>query len=418
MIPTRHPLFPRAACAVLAGSFALSAAITAAPVAPAPPASKQPVVDEYQGVKVTDDYRWLEKPDDPAVKTWVAAQNARTRAYFDGLHDHDAIAGRLKEIIIKLTSYYRAVESRPGRLFAMKFAPPKQQPLLVALKSADDLGSEKVILDPNELEPKGQTTVDWFVPSPDGKLLAVSISQGGSEDGTLFFYDVETGARLPDHIPRVQYPTGGGSVAWRADGKGVYYTRYPSPGERPEGDLHFFQQVYSHTLGAPEKDDAYVIGKDFPRIAEIKLQAAPDGAPGVLAAVNNGDGGETGYFLLATPDGAWQTVADYKDGIKEAAFGKGGSGALPAVDPRRPARENPARALRRRSSGGREERRRHRARKPRFDHRDLRRGPLPSLRQRPDRRTVAPALLGSRRQKQPGHPAATGFGHCRRAHAR
>ena len=308
---------------MLAGAFAFSVALAAVPVAPAPPASQQPVVDEYQGVKVTDNYRWLEKPDDPNVKPWVAAENKRTRAYFDALGDHDILAKQLKDIIVNIVSSYRGLESRPGRLFAMKHVGTKQQPLLVVLKSATDPASEKVVLDPNELEPKGQTTVDWFVPSPDGRLLAVSLSQGGSEDGTLFFYDAETGARLPDHIPRVQYPTGGGSAAWRADGRGVYYTRYPSPGEKPEADLHFYQQVYFHALGAPEKDDAYVIGKDFPRIAETALQAAPDGGPGILAAVNNGDGGETGYFLLATPDGPWQTIAGYKDGIKQAAFGHG-----------------------------------------------------------------------------------------------
>ena len=317
MIPTH-----RSVLAALAGALAWSATLSAAPVEPAPTANKQPVVDEYQGVKVTDDYRWLEKPDDPNVKSWVVAQNKRTRGYFDALGDHDALAGQLKDIIVKITTYYRGLESRPGRLFALKFAPPKQQPLLVALKSADDTASEKIVLDPNELEPKGQTTVDWFVPSPDGRTLAVSLSQGGSEDGTLYFYNAETGERLPDYIPRVQYPTGGGSAAWRADGKGIYYTRYPSPGERPEDDLHFYQQVYFHALGAPEKDDAYVIGKDFPRIAEIALQAAPEG-PGILAAVNNGDGGETGYFLLATLDGAWQPVAGYKDGIKQAAFALG-----------------------------------------------------------------------------------------------
>ena len=308
------------AFAGLAGPFA-----TAAPVAPAPPADKQPVVDEYQGVKVTDDYRWLETPGDPAVKAWVAAQNKRTRAYFDALPDHDTVAGQLRDILVKQSASYRGLESRSGRLFAMKFAPPKQQPLLVALRSADDLGSEKVILDPNDLEPKGQNTVDWFVPSPDGRLLAVSLSQGGSEDGTLFFYDAETGARLPDRLPRVQYPTGGGSVAWRADGKGVYYTRYPAPGERPESNLHFYQQVYFHALGAPEKDDAYVIGKDFPRVAEIALQAAPDGAPGILAAVSDGDGGDVGFFLLAATDGTWQAVAGYRDGVKQAAFGRGES---------------------------------------------------------------------------------------------
>ena len=50
---------------------------------PKPPDTpKRPATDEYHGVKVVDDYRWLEKWDYPAVKQWSAAQNARTRAYY------------------------------------------------------------------------------------------------------------------------------------------------------------------------------------------------------------------------------------------------------------------------------------------------------------------------------------------------
>ena len=62
------------------------------PSIPPPPATpKRPVTDEYQGVKVTDDYRWLENWDDPEVKQWSAAQNARSREYLDHLPARPAI---------------------------------------------------------------------------------------------------------------------------------------------------------------------------------------------------------------------------------------------------------------------------------------------------------------------------------------
>ena len=50
---------------------------------PALPTVRKPVFDEYQGVKVEDDYQWLEKDNDPAVKAWSDAQNRHTRAYLD-----------------------------------------------------------------------------------------------------------------------------------------------------------------------------------------------------------------------------------------------------------------------------------------------------------------------------------------------
>src|SRR5438046_8296230 len=190
-------------------------------IEPAPRTPKKPVSDEYYGTAVEDPYQWLEKDDDPEVKAWSNAQNERSRAYLDKLPDRAAIEKLLTEWYAKTSPSYSSIVSRPGILFAMKFQPPKQQPLLVTLASADDLKSEKVVLDPNVLDAKGTTAIDWFVPSADGKYVAMSLSKGGSEDGTLHFYEAATDKALPDIIAHVQYPTAGGSAAWNADGTGV-----------------------------------------------------------------------------------------------------------------------------------------------------------------------------------------------------
>jgi prolyl oligopeptidase len=285
---------------------------------------KKPVSTKYQGVIVEDPYQWLENDDAPDVKAWSDAQNRRTRQYLDQLPDRAAIEKQLTEWYAKTSPSYSSLVSRPGLLFGMKFQPPKQQPLLVTLTSADDLKSEKVVLDPNVLDAKGTTAIDWFVPSLDGKYVAVSLSKGGSEDGTLHFYDTATGKALRDTIARAQYPTAGGSAAWNADGTGVYYTRFPRTGQRPETDLNFYQQVYFHKLGTPDTEDIYSIGKDFPRIAEIVLEASRDGRY-ILASVANGDGGDFAHYLLG-PDGSasagWKQITKFSDQIKVARLGR------------------------------------------------------------------------------------------------
>src|SRR6059058_1445427 len=187
-------------------NFFLSVAITAAALAlsdatlaeSAPDTPKKPVATEYHGVAVEDPYQWLEGDDDSQVKAWSDAQNQQTRKYLDSFPDRAAIEKQLQEWYAKTSPSYSSLVSRPGVLFALKFQPPKQQPMLVTLASADDLKSEKVLLDPNAMDAKGTTAIDWFVPSLDGKLVAVSLSQGGSEDGGLQFYDVATGKALPD----------------------------------------------------------------------------------------------------------------------------------------------------------------------------------------------------------------------------
>ena len=282
--------------------------------------AKKPVSEEYYGTKVEDPYQWLEKDDDPEVRAWSDAQNQRTRQYLDKLPGRAAIERQLTEWYAKTSPSYFSLISRPGILFAMKFQPPKQQPLLVTLTSADDLQSEKVVLDPNVLDAKGTTAIDWFVPSLDGKHVAVSLSKGGSEDGTLYFYETATGKALPDTIAHVQYPTAGGSAAWNAGGSGVYYTRFPRKSERPEADLNFYQQIYFHKLETAGTEDTYSIGKDFPRIAEIVLQASRDGRY-ILATVANGDGGDFAHYLLG-PNGTWKQITQFSDQIKAARLGR------------------------------------------------------------------------------------------------
>ncbi len=283
-------------------------------------AEKKPVVNEYHGTKVTDDYQWLENENEAAVKSWSDAENKQTRAYLDRLPSRNEMVQQLTDWYAKTSPSYSGFVSRDKVLFGMKFQPPKQQPMLVRLASVNDLKSEKVLVDPNQIDSSGKTTIDWFKASHDGKLLAVSISTGGSEDGTLHFYDGASGREVGDTIAHVQYPTAGGSAAWNGDGTGVYYTRFPRKGERPDADVNFYQQVYFHKLGTPDTEDTYAIGKEFPRIAEIELESSPDGKY-VVASVANGDGGDYAHYLLG-PEKKWTQLTQYSDQVKLVRIGQ------------------------------------------------------------------------------------------------
>src|SRR5260370_11063187 len=151
----------------------------------------------------------------------------------------------------------------------------------------------------------------------------MSISQGGSEDGTLHIYETATGKALKDSIAHVQYPTAGSGAAWHGDGAGIYYARLHRTGGRPEADLNFYQQIYFHKLGTPETEDTYCIGKDFPRIAEIILEGSRDGRY-ILASVANGDGGDFAHYLLGpegSATGGWKQITKFSDQIKAAHLG-------------------------------------------------------------------------------------------------
>ena len=284
-----------------------------------PETARKPVTDTYHGEQVTEDYRWLEDGKEPAVREWSLAELKVTRGALDALPLREPLRARFKDLLGTAPVRYYSFYDR-GQFFAMKRQPPKNQPFLVVMKSAGDVKSERVLLDPNVLNEKGTTAIDWYVPSLDGRYVALSLSENGSEEGSAHVLDTRTGKRLADVVPRAQSAAAGGSLEWDEKGTGFYYTRHPQGTERAPEDINFYQQVYFHKLGTPASQDTYSVGKEFPRIAETQLDATSDGRY-LLASVRYGDGGELSFYLR-DPAGKWTRVADNGDKVKRIELGR------------------------------------------------------------------------------------------------
>ncbi len=339
----KYRLVPAPGWAALLSAIGLGAAVLAAGTGASSP-SQRPVRETYHGVTVVDPYRWLENWTDPLVQQWSAAQDRRARAYLDGLPYRQSIYDRLYQQIAATSASYYSVRGSAGNVFALYNQPPKNQPMIAVMTENADPTRARIVVDPNTINLKGTTAIDWYVPSPDGTLLAVSMSDNGSEDGSVHIFAVDSGKQVYEVIPRVQYPTGGGSLAWRADSRGFWYTRYPGT-ERPEADRHFYMAVYFHELGKDPARDAYVFGKGLPKIAEISLSNRRN-PHYVLASVANGDGGEFAHYLIDRSGHVTQ-VTNFTDHVVAATVGaddtiylvsraqapRGKLLSLPAADP-------------------------------------------------------------------------------------
>ena len=306
-----------AAMAVTLG-LPLPRLVEAAP-APLPAAPKRPAEEVYFGTAVHDDYRWLEDWSSPETRAWVDAQNAYARAILDSLPSRTAIRDPVAELRKNTSPEYFALEFRSGTLFALKDAPPKNQPLLVALTSVDSPLDERVLFDPNLADTTGTLAIDFFVPSVDGSRVAVSISRGGTEAGDVHLFEVATAHELGGVLAHVNGGTAGGSVAWTPDGMGLFYTRYPRAGERPDAEPDFYQQAWFHRLGTPVASDTCVLGPGLPKIAEVAFQTSDDGR-NLLISVKDGDGGDIAWWLRR-PNGAVHLVAGFTDQVADALFG-------------------------------------------------------------------------------------------------
>jgi prolyl oligopeptidase len=215
-----------------------------------PAARKSDQVDDYHGVKVADPYRWLEDLDSEETRQWVEAENKLSFGFLAAVPARAA----LKERLTKLWNYekYGVPLKEGNRYFYLRNSGLQNQSVLYTVTALD--APPQMILDPNTLSPDGTVAVSGVQVSPDGKLLAYSLSASGSDWQEWKVRDVETSTDLSDHLKWVKFS----GVSWTRDGKGFFYSRY----DEPKGDTlkatNYFQKVYFHKLGTPQTEDVLV----------------------------------------------------------------------------------------------------------------------------------------------------------------
>src|SRR5438876_6011115 len=278
-------------------------------LAPPPIAARGEDVDVWHGERIADPYRWLER-DSPATRSWTDAQNARTRAALDALPERAPFAARLPELLgVGLLGVPRPVGVR---VFYALRAPGQQQQVL----HVREAGRTRALVDPNGLDPAALITLDWWYPSPDGRLVAYGLSRGGTEMSTLHVIDVATGGSLPEEIPHTQRSR----VSW--DGDGFYYTVHPAPGSVPPGDEQYFTKIRYHRLGEDPQRDPLIFGEGLPKEAILSVDADPNGRWVVLSAFEGWSRNDV-YVLARDGSDGPRAVIEGADGLSDAVFARG-----------------------------------------------------------------------------------------------
>jgi prolyl oligopeptidase len=229
-----------------------------------PKAEKRPLEETLHGVKIVDNYRWLEDGQSPETQKWVEEEMAYTRGMLDPLPGRDAIHKRLTELLgigsisqPQIGGKYYFYTRREGM---------QNQPIVYVREGVE--GKDRVLLDVNQLAADGTIALDWYQPSENGKYLVYGTSPSGSEISTLHIIETKTGNALPDTIDR----TRAASIAWTLDNSGFYYTRYPKKGDVPEGQEMYNRHVFYHELGTDPETDPPIFGEgrdpeDWPSVS-------------------------------------------------------------------------------------------------------------------------------------------------------
>ncbi|MBI3441713.1 MAG: S9 family peptidase [Proteobacteria bacterium] len=194
------------------------------------------------GVTVKDPFRPLENLDAPDTVAWAARQNQQFEDYIKG---SDASMASATEFLTKALDYDRAsLPARYGdkyfRTFQKALAP---QGVVQVASSAN--GPWDTILDPNMLKADGTIALSGWTPSKDGKRIAYLTSEAGSDEQTLYIYDVEKQQTLPDTVTKARFT----AVLWDRDSHDSFQYTYP----RHDDTHRTF--IKHHAIGETQEQD-------------------------------------------------------------------------------------------------------------------------------------------------------------------
>jgi prolyl oligopeptidase len=224
---------------------------------PLPPEIEtKPVVDNYFGTKITDNYRWLEDAKSPETRDFIDKQMAYTDRYLKQARVRPEFSDNL-DVLIHVTSWSTPVQRGDSYFFTKRLSAEEQASIYVrhgwalasAAKGGDPTGTDIRLIDPASLSRDTNTSVSLRDVSEDGSQLIYGVRQGGADEEEIHFFNVKTRKTMEDSLPSARY----NSVDFAPDLSGVYYSRFSHTGSL----------LYFHKFGTRLSSDVLLFGREF-----------------------------------------------------------------------------------------------------------------------------------------------------------
>ncbi len=218
-----------------------------------PETKKVDTLTNYFGTKVSDPYRWLEDDRSPETEAWVKAQNKITFGYLKQIPFRDSIKKRLEQI----WNYEKigAPFKKGDYTYFYKNDGLQNQYVLYRYKTEESPDTAQVFLDPNTFSEDGTISLGNVSFSKNGKKVAYSISEGGSDWRKVIVMDAETKQITEDTLVDIKFS----GLSWFKN-EGFYYSSYDKPKGSELSAKTDQHKLYYHKLGTPQKEDPVIFG--------------------------------------------------------------------------------------------------------------------------------------------------------------
>ncbi|HCH1720385.1 TPA: prolyl oligopeptidase family serine peptidase [Vibrio parahaemolyticus] len=270
-----------------------------------PKTRKDSVVDTYFGHDIADPYRWLEDDRSEETAQWVSGQNSVT---FDFL-GQIPYRQQIRDLVANSQNYekYSQPFVRGDYTYFYKNDGLQNQSVLYRRKGE---GEAEVFLDPNTFSEEGTTSLGEVSFSKDYRLVAYSISEGGSDWRKIFVIDTETKEQLEPEIVDAKFT----SISWLGS-KGFYYSSYDKPQGSELSARTEHHKLYYHELGTPQSEDKVIFGEQGAQIHRyVSGTTTTDDRFLIISGAESTSGNRLFYIDLQSDSQAIVTLRDTTQG--------------------------------------------------------------------------------------------------------
>lgn len=267
-----------------------------------PETKKVDTVDTYFGTEVPDPYRWLEDDMSDETAAWVKAQNEVTFGYLEKIPYRNQIKNRMEE----LWNFEKTSAPFVEGDYTYYYKNNGLQNQYVLYRKDKD-GKEEIFLDPNTFSEDGTTSLDIVEFSKNGKLVAYSISEGGSDWRKVIIMDAESKQIIEDTLVDIKFS----GISWKGN-EGFFYSSYDKPKGSELSAKTDQHKLYYHKLGTSQKDDKVVFGLNEKR-RYVGGYVTEDDKYLIISAANTTYGNELYLASLEQPNLNIKRIVDNFD---------------------------------------------------------------------------------------------------------
>ncbi|MFO1327540.1 MAG: prolyl oligopeptidase family serine peptidase [Rubrivivax sp.] len=290
-----------------------------------PVARVEPVTESFFGTTVVDPYRWMENPKDAEWQPFMRGQDGHARRVLKAIPGREVLKKRIAQLSGG-TSVVYGVASAGGKVF-YQVRPPGADNFKLAVRQGLD-GAERILIDPTTMKGEGgvHLSLDWWLPSPDGRHVVYGLSPAGSENSVAHVMEVDTMRVLPERIAGTQYA----SPSWLADGSGFSYGRVADLSKAGTTSYYLNGPRLLHRLGTdPAQDQLQMVSGHDPAVPvaenEFPVVVLPRTGEHAVLVVQGGVRRENPLYVARVADllagkAQWQRVCELADEVTDFAL--------------------------------------------------------------------------------------------------